>query len=80
MSDEEEEIEVDHTIPQIDRIIRGMEIIRKYETDPYPCAAEHDILYCGSYEDTYALMTVEEFRLMATYGWFESESGWAFFT
>lgn len=79
MSEEIEEIETDFSIPQIDRIVWGMEIIRKYDTDPYPCAAEHDILYCGSYE-THEQMTTEERRLMATYGWFASEDSWAFYT
>lgn len=72
-------IQVDHSIPQIERIIRGMEIIRKYETDPYPCAAEHDVLYCGSYE-TRNQMTEEERALMDTYGWFEMDDSWGFFT
>jgi hypothetical protein len=70
--------ETDFDIPQIDRIVRGMQIIRKYETDPYPCAAEHDIFYCGSYE-TREQMTEEERALMDTYGWIESEDSWAFY-
>lgn len=70
---------VDYSIPQIERIMKGMEIIRKYETDPYPCAAEHDVFYCGSYE-TREKMTAFERALMDTYGWIKLEDSWGFFT
>lgn len=69
----------DYAIPQIERIIKGMEIIRKYESDPYPCAAEHDVLYCGSFE-TFQQMTEEERAAMARYGWIEMDDSWGFFT
>ena len=69
----------DYTILQIDRLVKGMEIIRKYETDPYPCAAEHDVLYCGAFE-TRKRMTKEERVLMDTYGWHEDNEAWAFYT
>lgn len=71
--------EPDYTIPQVERIIRGIEIIRKYESDPYPVAAEHDILYCGSYE-TREQMTEEERDQMDIYGWTEVDDSWGFFT
>jgi hypothetical protein len=71
--------EPDYSIPQVDRIIRGIEIIRKYEGDPYPVTAEHDVLYCGPYE-TREKMTEEERELMDTYGWLEVDGSWGFFT
>lgn len=74
-----DEIEIDFSIPQIDRLIGGIQIIRKYETDPYPCAAEHDVLFCGSYA-TREQMTEEERVLMAKYGWHEEYDSWEFFT
>lgn len=74
-----DEIEVDRSISQIDRIIRGMLIIQKYETDPHPCAAEHDVFYCGSYA-TREQMTEDERRLMQVYGWGEEYDSWRFFT
>ncbi len=66
-------------LSQIDRIIKGMEIIKKYATAAYPCVAEHDVFFCGSY-DTRKKMTKEERSLMKTYGWFEEEGYWAFYT
>lgn len=68
-----------HNIPQLDRLIRGIEIIRKYETDPFPCAAEHDVFFCGGYE-TRAQMTEEERKLMEEYGWHNEYDSWAFYT
>ena len=57
--------ETDYTIPQIDRLIWGMQIIQKYERDPYPCAAEHDVFFCGAYA-TRKRMTEEERTTMDT--------------
>lgn len=74
----DKEVEADYNIPQLDRLIKGMEIIRKYETDTYPCAAGHDVFYCGSYE-TRERMTAEEQRLMSVYGWGEEYDSWRFF-
>lgn len=64
---------------QLDRFVGGIAIIRKYVSDPYPLDAEHEIVYCGSYE-TSAQMTEEERALLESYGWFESYDSWAFFT
>ena len=71
--------EVDFSIPQYERITRGMAIIMQYETDPYPIDAKHDILYCGNYA-TRERMTEDERALMARYGWFNEYGAWAFFT
>ena len=68
----------DYSIPQIDRLIKGLEIIRKYEESPYPCAAERDSFYCGSYE-TREQMTDEERHLMSIYGWTVEYESWAFY-
>lgn len=66
-------------IPQCDRLIGGIQIIRKYTTESWPCAAEHDVFYCGDYE-TRKQMTKEERKLMDEYGWHEENGSWAFFT
>lgn len=71
-------MDTDFNIPQIDRLIGGIQIIRKYVTDAYCCAAEHDIIYCGDYE-TREQMTQEERDLMERYGWFEESGSWGFF-
>ena len=68
-----------HDIPQLDRLIGGVQIIRKYITDPFPCAAEHDIFFCGSYESR-EKMTEEERKLMEEYGWREEYDLWSFYT
>ena len=68
----------DYSIPQIDRLIKGLEIIRKYETVQHPCAAERDSFYCGSYE-TREQMTDEERHLMSIYGWTVEYESWAFY-
>lgn len=71
-------VEVDRTVPSIERIMRGLAIIRKYTEEKY-MAAEHDIIYFGSYDDTLALMTEEDQRTMFACGWVKSEDAWAFF-
>jgi hypothetical protein len=72
-------METDFSIPQIDRICLGMKIIQRYTSDTYPCAAEHDVFYCGSYE-TRDKMTQEERDLMDKYGWHEEYESWAIYT
>ena len=66
-----------NVIPQIERLLRGIGIIRKYDPNP-DLAAVHDVFYCGSY-DTRDAMTVEERTLMDTYGWGEEYDSWRFF-
>lgn len=69
---------VDFSIPSIDRIVRGIEIIRKYTDEKY-LSAEHDVIYFGDYEETHEKMSEEERALMEKYGWMEMEDSWGFF-
>ena len=69
---------IDTRIPQLDRLVLGMRIIQKYEADPFPLAAEHDVIYCGAYA-TREQMTAAERDLMDVYGWREESGSWRFF-
>lgn len=63
----------------MNKILDGMNLIAKYEPDA-TCSAKHDVLYFGSYEDTYLQMTEEERKQMEEWGWFEEEESWTHFT
>ena len=73
------ETEVD--FKQKQRILRGFEILAKYDDD-ITCSFEHDILYIDSdFEESVAKMTREDVIEMAILGWFmdnECET-WAHF-
>lgn len=60
----------------IDDIINGINIIRKYTKDKW-LSAEHDIVYFGSYEETFDKMTDEERRQMEKMNWVEEYDSWA---
>ena len=53
---------------QIDKLIKGLEIIRKYDPDS-DFAAEHDEFFCGSSDKIPAEVKVELEEL----GWYESD-------
>ncbi len=72
-------METDFSISVFQRFIEGLQIINEYESDP-GIAAEHDIFYCGEYEDIYARMSDADRARMGVLGWIESEASWAFFT
>lgn len=59
----------------IEKFLRGIQIIMKYESDP-DIAAEHDIFYCGSTDHK---MSDEDEREMARLGWFEGFDSHAFY-
>ena len=62
------------------QILRGLEIIEKYESGT-DLSAEHDVIYAGS-EDLLFQMTEEEAKAMVEHGWFlDDEFGcWSHFT
>jgi hypothetical protein len=56
---------------------RGLEIIMKYEPDA-TTAAEHDVIFCGTYEPD--KMTKEDLEELEGLGWHEQDDSWAKFT
>ena len=58
----------------MERILKGLQIIAKYEPKA-DFAAEHDIIYCGD-EGNYS---AEDKQALDELGWFVSEDSWAFF-
>jgi predicted ferric reductase len=60
----------------IDRIVEGIAIIRKYESDP-DVAAEHDVFYCGAVNADEMLAT--DRARMEVLGWRENEDSWSIF-
>jgi hypothetical protein len=57
--------------------IEGMTIIAKYSPDQFCMQAEHDQMYCGSYD---LPLTTDEKTRMEELGWFGAEDSWSFFT
>lgn len=72
------DVKVDYSISNIDRFIRGIEIIWHYSNEKY-LAVEHGIIYFGTYDETIKQMTEDEQRLMFSYGWFEDADSWALY-
>lgn len=72
------DVKIDYSIPSVERIIKGIEIIRRYSNETY-LAAEHDVIYFGAYDETIEQMTEDEQRLMFSYGWHEETDSWAFY-
>lgn len=69
-------------LPQIDRIIKGMEIIRRYDLSDPLVSVAHDVIYCGSAHTIYH-MTDNDRAQLATYGWTDAwrpdPPRWAFY-
>lgn len=59
----------------IERFLRGIQIIMKYESDP-DIAAEHDVFCCGSVD--YKMSDEDELE-MSRLGWFEECDSHAFY-
>lgn len=67
----------DEQMSGVDRILAGIALIRKYEPSA-DIAAEHDVLYFGSYGTVYQMTTIEQ-QQMEAWHWHESYDSWAHF-
>jgi hypothetical protein len=59
-----------------DKILLGIEIIRKYEPDAN-FACEHEVLYFGTCDDDDERMSSEDRQRLADLDWFEEYESWA---
>jgi len=65
---------------QKQRIVRGLQIIAKYDDGlDFRIAFEHDIMYASSFDSTVEEMTKEEVTEMSILGWFMEEDSWTHF-
>ncbi len=62
-------IEKNNTITGMHQIMRGLQILAKYEVDD-DCCFEHDIIFAGNLEKTVPKMSEEDVLQMAKLGWF----------
>lgn len=67
----------DEQMSRVDRILAGIALIRKYEPHA-DIAAEHDVLYFGSYA-TVDQMTAAEQQQMEAWHWHEDSDSCAHF-
>ena len=61
-----------------DSFSNGLAILKKYGVKECELAAEHDIIFFGTYETTVKLMTEEDFLTLLSYGWGEYEEAWSY--
>lgn len=72
------EISMDITeMSTTDKVLAGIDIIRKYQPDA-DFAAEHDIIYFGDHESS-ETMTIEDKCKLDDLGWIEEYESWARF-
>ena len=63
-------------------VLHGLNLISEtlpdFDTDTDFCA-EHDQIFAAPFGESVALMSEEQIRQMAAWGWFEAEDSWSHF-
>lgn len=71
------QVKTDHDI--INRKFKGMNILNDC-CDELSFAACHDQIYVCDFDSTVGKLTEEDVEKLASYGFFEEEDSWSFFT
>ena len=70
--------ETERDYKQKQHILRGLQILAKYDDD-LRLSFEHDQMWVCDFNETVTLMTKEDVAELARYGWFESQDSWSHF-
>jgi len=62
----------DRSFSERHQIMKGLQILAKYEND-VDCYFEHDRIYASNFEETVSKMSEDDVLQMAKLGWFHDE-------